>query len=259
MPAATRNVLLTCVLLVGCGTMSGTVQERAENEFSCSNVDVENVGGQTFTASGCGRTATFTCVRGTTWGVACEHDDATTSSSSTTSSTPPPATTTASAPLRRPPAGVAGFAFGISAAEAKTVCEGAGHTFAVKDAMAACDGFAVDLGIPGGIKLRFCNGKLCVATLVMERAGGTLEDSVLHWKRAIAEKYGNQTENRSNVPGGCGTLAQCVSSHSATVDVAWVWPTHESIELRVPARDNPDEERVEIAYDSGQQPAVSGL
>lgn len=244
-------------LLVGCGTMSGTVQERAENEFSCSNVDVENVGGQTFIASGCGKTATFTCVRGMTWGVACEHDNA--SSSSTSTYTPAVATTAAGAPLRRPPAGVAGFAFGISAAEAKTVCEGAGHAFAVKDAIAACDGFATDLGAPGGIKLRFCNGKLCVATLIMDRNGQTLEDSVLHWKRAIADKYGNQTENRSNVPGGCGTLAQCVSSKAATVDVAWSWPTHESIELRVPARDNPDEERVEIAYDSGQQPAVGGL
>src|SRR5678815_4000242 len=105
-------VLGGAAFLAGC-TMAGTVHERATNEFSCSNVDVEELGGQSFTATGCGRTATYTCVRNTMWTVACVHDEAM-SSSTSTSSTPSPATTAAvSAPQRRAPAGVAGYAFGI--------------------------------------------------------------------------------------------------------------------------------------------------
>jgi hypothetical protein len=255
-------IVWSAFALVGCGGMSNTAQERAANDFGCSDVDVENVGGQSFTATGCGRSATYTCVRTATWGVACEHDDAPSSSPSRAVSSNVPTTpvaTSVATPLRTAPTGVAGFAFGMAPDEAKTICEGAKHTFTLTGAEAKCDGFGIDLGVPGVAKLRFCSGKLCTTTLTLERNGETLEQSVVRWKRAIIDKYGTQTENHSSVPPGCSELASCISNNMGSVRVVWSWPSRESIELRVPTRDKPDDLRVELVYGSGQQQAANGL
>jgi hypothetical protein len=60
--------LVTGALSIGCGGAppQAVVATRASNEFSCpkEQVNVQNIGGTSYKASGCGQTATYTCMGG---------------------------------------------------------------------------------------------------------------------------------------------------------------------------------------------------
>ncbi len=247
-------VVVLSSTLVGCTTMVDVVHQRAVNELGCDSVAVGELGGQTFTAYGCGRTATYTCARDRYNGVACVHDES--GEQRVTANAPPPVT---SQPLdRSPPTGVAGFVFGSAQNDAKATCEAAGHAFTAASAsQAECNGFAVELGQAGVTHLRYCSGKLCGGTMTIERNGETLEQSVVRWKQGLIDKYGTQTENRTRLPLNCPDLAACVAT-GATVSLLWSWRSRESVELRVGECRSPDACRVELVYNASVQ-AVNGL
>ena len=54
--------------ILGCGGAppQAVVATRAANEFSCpkEHVNVQNIGGTSYKATGCGQTATYTCMGG---------------------------------------------------------------------------------------------------------------------------------------------------------------------------------------------------
>ena len=52
--------------LVACITPQGTTKTRAANDFQCpeSQVLVTNIGGNSFKAEGCGKTANYNCTSG---------------------------------------------------------------------------------------------------------------------------------------------------------------------------------------------------
>ena len=60
--------LVTGALAIGCGGAppQAVVATRASNEFSCpkEQVNVQNIGGTSYKASGCGQAATYTCMGG---------------------------------------------------------------------------------------------------------------------------------------------------------------------------------------------------
>ena len=60
--------LATGALVIGCGGAppQAVVATRASNEFSCpkEQVNVQNIGGTSYKATGCGQTATYTCMGG---------------------------------------------------------------------------------------------------------------------------------------------------------------------------------------------------
>jgi hypothetical protein len=52
--------------LVGCAGSSGafrsTVQQRAAFDMGCQQIDVQNIGGDSYGVIGCGKKASYTCV-----------------------------------------------------------------------------------------------------------------------------------------------------------------------------------------------------
>jgi hypothetical protein len=50
----------------GCATLSGTVADRAQQDLACGDVDVSEQGGGEYVASGCGGSASYTCMYGDT-------------------------------------------------------------------------------------------------------------------------------------------------------------------------------------------------
>lgn len=60
-----HRIVLVCsfLLLGGCVTAEGTAKTRAANDFSCSEdqVQVTNVGGKSYRANGCGKSAVYDC------------------------------------------------------------------------------------------------------------------------------------------------------------------------------------------------------
>ena len=84
---------LGTLALVGCISAQGTTQTRAANDFQCpkDQIVVTNIGGTSFRAEGCGKTATYNCAasdasKGSTTAYACVPE------------APPMATTSADAP-----------------------------------------------------------------------------------------------------------------------------------------------------------------
>lgn len=55
--------LALALLLAGCAEMTLAARDRFEAEFRCdrSRVQVEELGGNAYRATGCGRTVTYTC------------------------------------------------------------------------------------------------------------------------------------------------------------------------------------------------------
>jgi hypothetical protein len=72
------QLALVALLLGGCGTAENTVRARAAYDFRCDEdrVDVRNISGSTFEASGCGKRTVYTCssIDSLTDDIACIHD-----------------------------------------------------------------------------------------------------------------------------------------------------------------------------------------
>ena len=69
--------LILSLFVVGCASGGGTVKDRAAFDLDCpkDKIEVTNIGGTSYGASGCGKKATYTC-NGTwgTFGVTCLKD-----------------------------------------------------------------------------------------------------------------------------------------------------------------------------------------
>lgn len=226
-----RRVLPLLVGMVAFGAVTAcapsVVHDRAVTDLGCSDVRVEHVAGGTFEATGCGRTATYTCVN-----QSCVHDDAPSSTIRTTTATPTP-TGQAQSARPRPPTGAGGFELGSTEPQVRAACESAGHVYASKGASSTCDGLPTEVGQPAKATLKFCAGRLCGVGLIIERPNETLEQSVLRWKRALLDKYGRQAATNNEVPSDCKDLASCVLAHRAKVSIEWTWPSGEAIALGV--------------------------
>jgi hypothetical protein len=233
--------------------MSHVVHERAVADLGCDDVQIEHVAGGTFEATGCGRSATYTCVTQAWSSGTCVHDDDPSQGSPATRTAAPVATGQTSSARHAPPASAGGFELGITDAQARAACETAGHVYATKAASSSCDGLPTEVGQPAEARLRFCASKLCRVTLVIQRPSETLEQSLVRWKRALVDKYGGQTATENQIPSDCKDLASCVAAHRATVSVEWTWPTGEGIALSVvntngDGGDNPDGVVVRVSY-----------
>lgn len=225
-----RRLVVVGMLAAGTFTACAphVVHDRAVADLGCTEVRVEHVAGGTFEATGCGKTATYTCVN-----QSCVHDDATSQKGTTTGASAPAGTAQTASARLAPPAGAGGFDLGSTDAQARAACESAGHACASNGASSTCDGLPTEVGPPAKAALRFCAGKLCGVALTIERPTETLEQSVLRWKRALLDKYGRQTATKNEVPSDCKDLASCALTHRATVSIEWNWPTGESIALSV--------------------------
>jgi hypothetical protein len=243
-------------IVVGCATASGIVQTRAASEFECpeDNVEVENIGGTTFRASGCGQTAVYTCSKlasGTAAPFPCVRDDPPRPSVAQ----PPPASRAAASPgrLRDAPSGAGGFEFGVQEADVQRVCEGAGHAYSIIAANeGACDGLALDIGAKAKARVRYCAQKLCLVSIEVEREPkATLLQTFWRLKGALVEKYGDPTKAEAALPADCfDELGTCVANQRVKLHFEWQWPSRYGIVTSAVRNDATKAVVVHIDYSS---------
>ncbi len=255
-------------LVVGaCATGSGIVRERAANEFSCdeSEVEVEAIGGNSYRATGCGQEATYTCRSRYEYtglsgqSMPCVHDEDVATAVKESGRAAASAAAKPALPKAKEPHGAAGFAFGDGADAVQAACESSGHKYESTSAdHATCDGMPQDIGVSGHALFRYCAGHLCLVTLVLEPGAKQLEKSVVSLKTALAAKYGTPGASLSVVPPSClSDLAACIKSDDAKVRLEWTWPSRSGIVLAVvkpPKAD--DDPLIHVSYSS---PDVYGV
>jgi hypothetical protein len=63
-------IALSAAFVTGCTTTMGTARTRAANDFGCAEdrIQVTDIGGTSYRASGCGQSATYDCVQSTAKG-----------------------------------------------------------------------------------------------------------------------------------------------------------------------------------------------
>jgi hypothetical protein len=258
-------LLFVLVASTGCNLAEGTVRARAVVDLDCedSQLEVEEVSGSTYMATGCGRSAQYTCANYRT----CVYDDPrplealTQSTESAKARQEPVRTNPKPATLREPPDGAGGFKFGMSEDDVRSACESSNHAYAsAAPEHASCDGVASDVGAPATAGLIFCDGKLCNITLEIESTGQeTLLQGLLRWKGALVERYGGPTSSGGEVPLECqGDESACLVDRRAKVVVLWSWPSRRSITL-VPNVEQPDQAHVRIVYSATSRRAAPGL
>jgi hypothetical protein len=254
---------LIMIAATGC-SMEATVRARAVVDLACedSPIEVEEVSGATYMATGCGRSAQYTCANGNT----CVYDDprpveALAESRASAKTQQEPAGAAPKPALRTPPDGAGGFKFGMTEDDARSACESSNHAYAATEPRrASCDGAVSAVGAPATAGLTFCDGKLCSITLeIAPTPQEALLQAILRWKGALVERYGGPTSSSGDVPLECqDDVNACLLDRRAKVAVVWSWPSRRSITL-VPNVQQPDQVHVRIVYSATIQPAAPGL
>jgi hypothetical protein len=70
-------VLAAMVCAVGCVNMETTARTRAANDLKCGEdaVVVQNIGGSSYRATGCGQEATYNCAQSTQHTFVCQREE----------------------------------------------------------------------------------------------------------------------------------------------------------------------------------------
>lgn len=81
---------LVALFLGACVTMQGVAQTRAANDLRCpeDKIVVENIGGSSFRATGCGQEATYNCIQSSQNSLACVREEQRPAPTSLTSGSP---------------------------------------------------------------------------------------------------------------------------------------------------------------------------
>ncbi len=146
------------------------------------------------------------------------------------------------------PSGAAGFDFGISIAEAETVCTGAGHDWRQRerDGYFGCSGTPRAVGLDAVMLLKFCEGKLCwvrISGVPKSTKVAAWAQSITSLKTALEQKYGHPDTSDVRLPKNCRTegLLDCLRNSSAHARFKWKWRTR----------------RVELSMDkAGGEPSI---
>ena len=139
--------------------------------------------------------------------------------------------------LRDAPTGALGFTFGASVEESQTSCTGASLGWTASGRAFVCDGSPVSLGLPGQVRLNFCDGKLC--RIIAMAKPSSLSDAgyrqgVERFSAALSRKYGAPTKQVSKMPNWCRhELLKCLQRKEASIEERWEWPNGSRIRLTV--------------------------
>jgi len=241
------NLLVALSLLSGCSTAVGTVRSRAAFDFECteSEVEVANITGTSYSASGCGHEGTYTCSRsaqsGVTNEIICVSDDTPQTAAKAFSgeqkqkSQPSEAAVAPAAPATDAPVGAVGFEFGMTEEGAKEVCEKAGNSWTKLDQQhSECSGAPVALAFNAVARVRFCSKKICVIQLAIEpEAKDGLATAFKTAYAGLHSKYGPKTSGSLMLVPACAGIAfrDCIVDEQVKIDLNWRWRTGESIAL----------------------------
>ena len=246
-PRARWAGLLTVVPL-GCVSTTGIVRTRAATDFDCpeSEVTVEDVAGTTYRATGCGRTATFTC--GGPRENTCVHDDAPTAAPAPAASSVPGSAAALGPSTKPAPPGAVGFSFGQSAEEAGQVCTEAGHEWRDEPKARACSGTPIKLEVQATTRLGFCGEKVCRIELHARPAPDRWIAALGALRSKLEERYGPASDSRVDFPNDCmQDMQRCAAEGRAITDVSWTWSDGHAITLRIAKGAEPE---IVVAYRS---------
>lgn len=231
----------------GCVTASD-IRAQAASDFGCPHVEVDTMSLNNFEASGCGQTAQYFVNDGQIIGPIERPAD---SPAVIVQSVPP-----APPPLREPPSGAGGFAFGASEDEARRACEQAKHTYTTDaGGRGSCDGVAADVGAPARAALTYCDGKVCAVSLAIAvAANDDLAHALVRWKDALVDKYGGPTSSHAHIPDSCdGDVTPCLRDKHGQIRFDWRWRAGQHIALTTGAGGG-QKAWVEIGYSAPTSP-----
>jgi len=132
------------------------------------------------------------------------------------------------------PAGVAGFKFVMTADEARSACEGAGHTWTDSSNVAACSGPAESVGMSGMVQLQPCNDGFCQILVTSEPGDSELLSTVTTLKQALEKRYGAPATTNTALPRDCQqAIAPCVDEQRAYLEYIWTFDNGQGVKLRL--------------------------
>lgn len=264
---------------IACSTMSGVVRERASHELECpeDDLEVDEIGGTSFVASGCGRSGTYTCAdshRTTGRQVVCVRDDPPPSADDNSKS-PAQAGRTNAEPSSSarvtnnapPPPGAAGFEFGAKGRAVQAACTEAGFEWtAIGRTKYRCSGAAKSVDLADvSAELWFCKGALCGIFINGKPLDeGRWTSTAVNLYEALVAKYGQPSERHVRIPASCTKSndagPDCIAAGQASLRVSWSWPTTERIMLFVGIPDGSQTPAVQLSYTSPRSaPQAEGL
>ncbi|HMR81202.1 MAG TPA: DUF4156 domain-containing protein [Polyangiaceae bacterium] len=146
------------------------------------------------------------------------------------------------------PSGAAGFDFGISPAEAESVCTSASFEWRQREREGyfGCSGTPRAVGLDAAVLLKFCEGKLCwvrISGVPKSTKSAAWTQSITTLKTALEQKYGSAATTDVRLPKDCRTegLLDCLRDGSAHAKFEWKWKTR----------------RVELSMDkAGGEPSI---
>lgn len=148
------------------------------------------------------------------------------------------------------PAGAAGFDFGISSEDSQKRCEAAGHTWTSAGDGGNCSGATADIGMPGRVKLKFCDGRTCRIS-IEQRPPDRWATRAVHLKSQLESKYGPAQNTSGRIPESCRSdedFSRCVQSGTLKLSYAWSWSSGEALELAIGKLTPADEPAIRLLY-----------
>lgn len=240
-----RAALVSLTAVLGCGPgIQNTVTQQATFDLACDaeNIEVKDIGGGAWGASGCGKKASYNCASGMFVGASCGRMGGVSGGSST------PAASNTDAPADAPK-GAVGFLFGAARDATRSVCTTAGKTWTDGEKSSTCSGTPVDIGLVAHADLTFCADRLCAITVTS--SGADLEAGVSEAYTSLLDglkkKYGAPRERANHIPDACCSsfpcdfranatpdsdpLVKCARDGRATFDAGWAWSKGERVHL----------------------------
>ncbi len=149
------------------------------------------------------------------------------------------------------PTGLGGFAFAMTADEARAACQASGHSWTESSEFATCSAPARSLGLEGDIKMQRCGTQFCQFLLTAPVEDHEIVRTVAELKAALEGEYGPPHLDTSAVPQSCGsTLAECVREQRAYLEYTWKFREgDEMIRLRLGKRRTPGQPAVDTDTD----------
>jgi hypothetical protein len=133
------------------------------------------------------------------------------------------------------PAGISGFGFGNSPAQALEACSASGRQWQAKGATALCSTPMKSTKKPDAA-LEFRTGSLTTITLVFQPSASSLNRDYDSIEASLQGMYGPPQVARAALGAQCAALAECLGDGERPRGPVWHWPSG-SIELAPTLRD----------------------
>jgi hypothetical protein len=169
-------------------------------------------------------------------------------------------------PTEDAPTNAAGFTFGKSLEETKSLCTGSSFDWKEGHASYVCSGTPVNTGLNAHARLSFCDDELCRIDVMMppQTSGPSLSEILERTVTTLSKRYGPPTEHEVVYGSSCAgaALPACLGDGSAHFFYEWRWAGHQKVTLTLgPRKPHPAGAAVNpstvstlrIRYDTGKR------